>query len=96
MWVEHFELYKRIVCRMKCNNFHRVWCQYEETENLTESCSDIYTRSKRGSKDRVSETESVSNESVDSQKPPKKFCSDIWDYFEKNASGKKVWRQLAM
>ena len=54
----------------------------------------IYTKSKRGSEDRVSETESVSNESVDSQKPPKKFRSDIWDYFEKNASGKKVWHQL--
>ena len=52
----------------------------EETESLTESCSD--TRSKRGSEDRGSETESVSIESIDSQKPPKKFHSDIWGYFE--------------
>ena len=52
----------------------------EETESLTESCSD--TRSERGSKDRGSETESVSIESVDSQKPPKKFRSDIWGYFK--------------
>ena len=36
----------------------------EETESLTESCSN--TRSKRGSEDRGSETESVSIESVDS------------------------------
>ena len=64
----------------------------EETENLIESCSN--TRSKRGSKDRLSATESVSNESVDSQKPAKKFRSDIWDYFKKNASGKKVWCRL--
>ena len=52
----------------------------EETESLTESCSN--TRSERGSKDRGSETESVSIESVHSQKPPKKFCSVVWDYFE--------------
>ena len=52
----------------------------EETESLTESC--INTRSERGSKDRGSETESVSIESVDSQKPPKKFRSDVWGYFE--------------
>ena len=77
---------------MECNNFCRVWHRYEETESLTESCSD--TRSKRGSKGRVSETVSVSNESVDSQKPAKKFRSDVWDYFKKNASGKKVWCQL--
>ena len=43
----------------------------EETESLIESSSD--TRSKRGSEDRVSETESVSVESVNSQKPAKKF-----------------------
>ena len=48
---------------------------YEETESLTESCSD--TRSKRSSKDRGGETESVSIESVDSQKPPKEFRSDV-------------------
>ena len=60
----------------------------EETGSLTESCSN--TRSKRGSEDRVSETESVSIESVNSQKPAKKFCSGVWGYFEKNASGKKV------
>ena len=52
----------------------------EETESLTESCSD--TRSERGSKDRGSETESVSIKSVNSQKPPKKFRSDFWGYFE--------------
>ena len=52
----------------------------EETESLTESCND--TRNKRGSEDRGSETESVSIESVNSQKPPKKFRSDIWSYFE--------------
>ena len=52
----------------------------EGTESLTESCSN--TRSKRGSEDRGGETESVSTESVDSQKPPKKFCSDVWGYFE--------------
>ena len=49
---------------------------YEETESLTESCSD--TRSERDSE----ETKSVSIESVDSQKPPKKFHSDVWGYFE--------------
>ena len=53
---------------------------YEKTESLTESCSD--TRSERGSEDRGSETKSVSIESVDSQKPPKKFRSDVWGYFE--------------
>ena len=63
----------------------------EETESLTESCSD--TRSKRGSEDRVSETESVSIDSVDSQKPAKKFRSDVWGYFKKNASGKKVHKR---
>ena len=47
----------------------------EKTESLTESRSDI--RSKRGS-----ESESVSIESVNSQKPPKKFRSDVWDYFK--------------
>ena len=52
----------------------------EETEGLTESCSD--TRSKRDSKDRGSETENVSIESVNSQKPHKKFCSDVWGYFK--------------
>ena len=60
----------------------------EETENLTEICSN--SRNERGSEDRVSETESVSIESVDSQKPAKKFRSDVWGYFEKNAGGKKV------
>ena len=64
----------------------------EETESLIESCSD--TRSERGSEDRVSETESVNIESVDSQKSAKKFRSDVWDYFEKNASGKKVHCRL--
>ena len=64
----------------------------EETESLTESCSD--TRSERGSEDRVSETESISIESVDSQKPAKKFRSDVWGYFEKNANGKKVQCRL--
>ena len=64
----------------------------EEIENLTESCSD--SRSERGSEDRVSETESVSIESVDSQKPAKKFRSDVWGYFEKNAGGKKVQCRL--
>ena len=64
----------------------------EKIESLTGSCSD--TRSERGSEDRVSETESVSIESVDSQKPAKKFCSDVWGYFKKNANGKKVWCRL--
>ena len=49
---------------------------------------------KESAKDRVSETESASNESVNGQKPAKKFCSDIWDYFKKNISGKKVWYRL--
>ena len=49
----------------------------EETESLTESYSN--TRSKTGSEDRGSETESVSIESVNSQKPPKKFRSDIFE-----------------
>ena len=31
----------------------------------------------------MSETEIVSIESVDSQKPAKRFCSDIWDYFKR-------------
>ena len=53
MWVEHFELYERIVYGMERNNFCRAWHWSEETESLTESCSD--TRNKRGSKDRVSE-----------------------------------------
>ena len=52
----------------------------EETKSLTESCSDI--RSERGSKDRGSETENVSIGSVDSQKQPKKFRSDVWGYFK--------------
>ena len=52
----------------------------EETKSLTESCSD--TRSERGSEDRESETESLNIESVDSQKSPKKFCSDVWGYFK--------------
>ena len=52
----------------------------EETESLTESCSD--TRSERGSKDRGSETENVSIEIVYSQKPLKKFRLDIWGYFK--------------
>ena len=47
----------------------------KETESLTESCSD--TRKERGSEDRVSETESISTESVDSQKPAEKFRSDV-------------------
>ena len=64
----------------------------EEIESLTESCSD--TRSERGSKGRVRELESVSIISVDSQKPAKKFHSDIWGYFEKNASEKKVQCRL--
>ena len=59
----------------------------EETESQTESCSD--TRSERGSEDRVSETQSVSIESVDSQKPANKFHSDVWGYFEKNANERK-------
>ena len=88
MWVEHFELYIRIVCGTERNNFRRIYMASEETESLTESCSD--TRSKRGSEDRVSETESISIESADSQKPAKKFRSDVWGYFEKNANGKKV------
>ena len=62
----------------------------EETESLTESCSD--TRSERGSEDRVSETESVNIESVDSQKPAKKFRSDVWGYYEKNAMNRKKVR----
>ena len=90
MWVEYFELYKRIVCGTEHNDFCRVWCRFEETESLIESD----TRSKRGSEDRVSETESVSNESVDGQKPTKKFHSDVWDYFKKNASGKNVQCRL--
>ena len=65
---------------------------FEETGSLTENCSD--TRSERGSEDRVSETESVSIDSVDSKKPAKKFRSDVWGYFEKNASGKKVQCRL--
>ena len=52
----------------------------EETESLTESCNDI--RSEKGSKDRGSETESLSVKSIDSQKPPKKFRSDRWGYFK--------------
>ena len=64
----------------------------EETESVIESCSD--TSSERGSEDRVSETESVSVKCVDCQKSAKNFCSDVWDYFEKNASGKKVQCQL--
>ena len=64
----------------------------EETESVVESCSD--TRSERGSEDRVSETESVNIECVDSQKSANKFRSDVWDYFEKNASGKKVQCRL--
>ena len=52
----------------------------KETESLTESCSD--TRSERGSKDRGNETENVSIETVDSQKPLKKFRSDVWGYFK--------------
>ena len=52
----------------------------EETDSVTESCSNI--RSERGSKDRESETESVSIETVDSQKPHKKFRSDVWGYFK--------------
>ena len=52
----------------------------EETESLTESYSN--TRSKRGSEDRGSETESVSIESVNSLKPPKKFHSNVWGYFK--------------
>ena len=64
----------------------------EETKSLTESCSN--SRNERGSEDRVSETESVSIESVDSQKPAKKFRSDVWGYFEKNAGGKKVQCRL--
>ena len=47
----------------------------EETESLIESCSD--TRSEKGSKDRVSETESVNIKSVNSQKSAKKFHSDL-------------------
>ena len=86
MWVEHFELYI-IVCGMEHNNFRRVCMASEETESLTESCSD--TRSERGSEDRVSETESVSSASVDSQKPAKKFHSDVRGYFERNANGKE-------
>ena len=64
----------------------------EETESLTASCSN--TKSQRGSEDRGSETESVSIESVNSQKPPNKFHSDVWGYFKKNASGKKVQCRL--
>ena len=66
----------------------------EETESQTESSSN--TRNQRGSKDRVSETERVSIESVDSQKPAKKSSSDVWvwGYFKKNTSGKKVGCQL--
>ena len=41
----------------------------EETKSLTESCSD--TRSKRGSEDRVNETESVSIESVVAKSQPR-------------------------
>ena len=59
-----------------------------ETESLTESCSN--SRNERGSKDRVSETESV----IDGQKPAKKLRSDVWGYFEKNAGGKKVQCRL--
>ena len=61
---------------MEHNNFQKIWRLKKLIESLTESCSD--TRSERGSEDRGSETESVSIESVDSQKPPKKFYSDIW------------------
>ena len=57
----------------------------EETESLSESC--IGTRSKRGSEGRVSNTKSVSIKSVDSQKPAKKFCSDVWGYFNNHTVG---------
>ena len=57
----------------------------EETENLTESCND--TRSERGSEARVSKTKGVSIKSVDSQKPAKNFCSDVWGYFENHTVG---------
>ena len=49
----------------------------KEIESLTESCSN--TRSERGSEDRGSETESISIESVNSQKSPKKFRSDVFE-----------------
>ena len=62
MWVEYFELYKRIVCGTEHNNFCRVWCRFEETESLIESCSD--TRSKRGSEDRVKQKVLVMNLSM--------------------------------
>ena len=64
----------------------------EETESVIKSCGN--TRNKRGSEDRVSETESISIECVESLKSAKKFLSEVWDYFEKNASGKKVQCQL--
>ena len=37
----------------------------------------------------TSEMESVFMESSDSQRP-KKYCSDVWNYFTENAGGKKV------
>lgn len=41
----------------------------------------------------TSEMESAFVESSDSQRP-KKYCSDVWNYFTKNAAGKKVLCRL--
>ena len=62
-----------------------------------ESMSSSKTRNKRSggiSEDNpTSETESVFMESNDSQRP-KKYHSDVWNYFTKNAAKKKVLCQL--
>ena len=64
-------------------------------ESSRESSTD--TRSERSSEisedNPASETESVVAESSDSQRP-KKCRSDVWDYFTKNAGGKKVLCRL--
>ena len=50
MWVEKFELLKIIISGMEYNNFHNIIMASEETESLTESCSN--TRRETGIIDR--------------------------------------------
>jgi len=64
-------------------------------ESLRESSSE--SRSESSSEisegNPASETESIVVESSDSQRP-KKYYSDVWDYFAKNAGRKKVLCQV--
>ena len=95
MWVECFELYERIVCGKVQQYPLLVKVNMESDESSSKTRSE--TRSERSSEDNpataASETESIFVDSSDSLRP-KKYRSDVWDYFTKDTGRKKMLCRL--